>query len=88
MGSFLYDTFFKSFSSKYCKEFTKYKKGKDLRKKRHQIFKLPNLCRNQLVSTKLLLSLFFPSVFGEKFPIAEFLNDVGRKLLARYFERK
>ncbi len=35
-----------------------YRKGKDIRKKRQQIFKLPNLCGNQLISTWLLLSLF------------------------------
>ncbi len=44
MGSFLSETFFKSYSSKYCKEFTMYRKRKDIRKKTHQIFKLPNLC--------------------------------------------
>ncbi len=27
-----------------------YRKGKDIRKKRHQIFKLPNQCGNQLIS--------------------------------------
>jgi hypothetical protein len=33
------------------KEFEMYRKGKDIRKKRHQMFKLPNLCVNQLIST-------------------------------------
>ncbi len=33
MGSFLYDTFFKSFSSEYCKEFKMYReKEEDIRK--------------------------------------------------------
>jgi hypothetical protein len=32
MGSFLSDTFFKSFSSKYGKEFKMYRKGKVIKK--------------------------------------------------------
>ncbi len=43
MGSFLSDTFFESFSNKYYKEFKMYKKGKDIRKKRHPILSF-NLC--------------------------------------------
>jgi hypothetical protein len=31
--------------------------GKDIRRKRHKIYKLPNLCGNQLIGTLLLLSL-------------------------------
>jgi hypothetical protein len=38
-----------------CKEFKMYRKGKDIRKKRH-----------------LAAFVFVPSVFGEKFPTAEF----------------
>jgi hypothetical protein len=38
-----------------CKELKMYKKGKDIRKKRH-----------------LAAFVFFSSVFGEKFPTAEF----------------
>jgi len=38
-----------------CKEFKMYRKGKDIRKKRH----LPAF-------------VFVPSVFGDKFPTAEF----------------
>ncbi len=41
-----------------------YKKGKVIRKKRHHIFKLPNL--------HLAAFVFVPSVFGEKFTTAEF----------------
>jgi hypothetical protein len=58
MGSFLSEAFFKSFSSKYFKEFEMYRKGKDFRKKRHQIVKLTDLCGNKLISILLLLSLF------------------------------
>jgi hypothetical protein len=50
------------------KESKMYSKGKDIRKKRHQIFKLPNLCGNQLTSC----FWFIPSVFGEKLTTAEF----------------
>jgi hypothetical protein len=45
-------------ASNYCKEYKIYMKGKDIIKKRHKIFNLPNLCGNQLNSTYLLLSLF------------------------------
>jgi hypothetical protein len=38
-----------------CKDFKMYRKGKDIRKKRH-----------------LAAFVFVPSVFGEKFPTAEF----------------
>jgi hypothetical protein len=41
--------------------------GKRHKKKRHQIFKLPNLCGNHLSAF-----IFVPSVFGRKFPTAEF----------------
>jgi hypothetical protein len=34
-----------------CKEFKMYRKGKDIRKKRHNTFKLPNLCGNQFINT-------------------------------------
>jgi hypothetical protein len=51
-----------------------YRKGKDIRKKRHQIFKLPNLCGNRLFNTYTVAAfVFVPSVFGENFPTAEFL---------------
>ncbi len=52
-----------------------YRKGKGIRKKRHQNFKLPNLCGN------LAAFVFVPSVFGEKFPTAEF----WLKILMRTF---
>jgi hypothetical protein len=42
-------------SREYCKEFKMYRRGKDIRKKRH-----------------LTALVFVPSVFGEKFPTAEF----------------
>jgi hypothetical protein len=42
-------------SKKDCKEFKIYRKGKDIRKKRH-----------------LAAFVFVPSVFGDKFPTAEF----------------
>jgi hypothetical protein len=37
------------------------RKGKDIRKNKHPIFKLP-----------IAAFVFVPSVFGEKFPTAEF----------------
>ncbi len=65
--------YFKNLDSNTCMIFKLSINGKDIRKKRHQIFKLPNLCGNQLISTKLLLSLFLLFLlFGEKFPTAEF----------------
>ncbi len=48
-----------------------YRKGKDIIKKRHQIFKIPNLCGNQ-TNEQQAAFVFVPSVFGEKFPTAEF----------------
>jgi hypothetical protein len=49
-----------------------YRKGKDIRKNRHQIFKLPNLCGNHATYQHLAAFDFVPSVFGEKFTTAEF----------------
>jgi hypothetical protein len=63
MDSFLSDSLFKSFSStvnmfisrfmiQILHIFKMYRKGKDIRKKEtNQVFKLPNLCGNQLIST-------------------------------------
>jgi hypothetical protein len=45
------------------KEVKMYRKGKDIRKKRYQIFKLQNLY--------LAAFVFLTSVFGEKFTTAE-----------------
>jgi hypothetical protein len=61
--------------------FKMYRKGKDIRK---------NLCDNQLISTYSTAAfVFVHSVFGEKFPTAEFFNDVGRNsLLGNTVERK
>ncbi len=72
MGSLLYDTFFKSFSSKYCKEFKMYRKGKDIRKRDIKFLSF-QICvhGNQLIST-IADSVFVTSVFGEKFPTADF----------------
>jgi hypothetical protein len=49
-----------------------YRKGKDIRKKRYQIFKLPNVCGNELMQHLASCFVFVPSVFGEKFATAEF----------------
>jgi hypothetical protein len=46
-------------------------KEKTFEKKIHQIFKLLNLCGNQLISP-LAVFVFVPSVFKEKFPTAGF----------------
>ncbi len=70
MGSFLSDTFFKSFSSKYCNEFKMYRKENKSEKDTSN-FKLPNLCGNQFFQ-HLAAFVFDPSVFGEKFSTAEF----------------
>ncbi len=43
-------------SKRRCKEFKMYMKGKDIRKKRHDVAAF----------------VFVPSTFGEKFPTAEF----------------
>jgi hypothetical protein len=48
-----------------------YRKGKDIRKKIHQIFKLPNLCGNPIYPHEYSF-VFVPFVFGEKFPTAKF----------------
>ncbi len=45
---------------------------KDIRKKKYQIFKLPNLCDIQLTYQLLAAFVFVPSVFEEKFPTDEF----------------
>jgi hypothetical protein len=55
-----------------------YRKGKDIRKKRHQIFKLPNLCGNPIYQQAAAF-VFVPFVFGQKFPTAKFFM---RTLLA------
>ncbi len=39
---------------------------------RPRIFKLLNLCGNQLISIPLAAYVFVPSVFGENIPTAEF----------------
>jgi hypothetical protein len=49
------------------KEFKMYREGKGIRKKRHQMFKLLNLCGNQLITHYLLLSLFLPSAVWGSF---------------------
>jgi hypothetical protein len=70
MGGFLSDTFFKSFSKKYCKEFKMYRKGKDIRGIKILSF---NLCVVTNLSAPSLLFFSVPSVFfWEKFPTAEF----------------
>jgi hypothetical protein len=46
-----------------------YRKGKDIRKKRHQIFKLQSF---KPTYQHLAAFVFVPSSFGEKFPTAEF----------------
>jgi hypothetical protein len=53
-----------------CKEFKMYRKGKDIRKRRHQIFSF-QIC---VVTTyqHLAAFVFVPSVSGEKFTSAEF----------------
>ncbi len=48
-----------------------YRKGKDITKKRHKIFKLPNLCGKPTYQ-HLAAFVFDPSPFREKFPTAEF----------------
>jgi hypothetical protein len=48
-----------------------YRKGKDIRKKRHQIFKLL-ICVVTNLSAPSAAFVFVPSAFWEKFPTAEF----------------
>ncbi len=48
------------------------------------IFKLLNLCGNQLISTLYIYIaaiVFVPSVFRENIPTAEYGNDIGRNCL-------
>jgi hypothetical protein len=47
------------------------RKRKDIRKKDTSNFKLPYLCGNNLPAP-IAAFVFVPSVFGEKFPTAEF----------------
>ncbi len=48
-------------------------------KKRHKIFKLPNLCGNQLTTTQLLLSLFLLFLMRSFQQLN--LDDIGRDSL-------
>ncbi len=76
------------------------RKRKDMRKKRHQIFKLPNLCGK--VTNSSAPSCSCPSVFGffglgfeEKFPTAEFWMisaetpcwEIHRKKITKFLMR-
>ncbi len=79
MGSFLSDAFFKSFSSKYCKEFKMYRKGKDTRKKRHQILSF-HLCVVTSLSAPSCFCLCSFCFWGEV-SNSWILNYIGRNCL-------